>query len=340
MRAENEVSVEQAQSGLILRLDYWTPTKVDLLKRTVAIQGCTDDEFALFLEQCKRTGLNPFLKQAYMVERSANVNGRWIKRFEFLAAEIGMAARANMFPDWRGMRGFAVFDGDHILMDPAAGAVEHRFNPAKRIGNLVGAWAHGRREGHDIPLTYLPIESRKQMTREGRPTKFWATMPEGQIAKCARAEQYRLAYPQIFSGVYIREEMPEGDSVALAEQQPQRPSPAPTSGGNRTQAVTEHLQRVTAPKQSLLESGRLKDRAVTELPQEELELVTAKARDWLADTRHKKGRPALERDLGRFTAELGRRAAQPAQTPAEEPHVEADGEPPPPSDSDAPFSSE
>lgn len=211
--------------------DGWTRERVELVKRTICPKGISDDEFALFMEQCKRSGLDPLLKEAFCVARRQNIGSRekpnWVSKHEFQPSEAGMLARAERFPDYGGIQASAVYADDEIEMDQGRGDVSHRFNPAKRKGALVGAWSKVARNGKLPVLVWLDFSGYVQQT------PLWSKIPSTMIEKCARVAALRKAYPEAFGGLYVREEMPAEEFVD--EQPAPAPSPAQTVKSERRQ---------------------------------------------------------------------------------------------------------
>ncbi|MBN8231325.1 phage recombination protein Bet [Corallococcus macrosporus] len=209
----------------------WNRERVELVKRTICPRGISEDEFALFIEQCKRSGLDPLLKEAFCVARRQNIGNRerpnWVTKYEFQPSEAGMLARAERFPDFKGIQASAVFAEDEIVVDQGKGEVVHRFNPAKRKGALVGAWSRVVREGKLPVVVWLDFSGYVQQT------PLWAKIPTTMIEKCARVAALRKAYPEAFGGLYVREEMPaeEYDSHGAGPGLPGlHDEPAPASG--------------------------------------------------------------------------------------------------------------
>lgn len=180
----------------------WTRERVDLIKRTICPKGIRDDAFALFIEQCKRSGMDPLLKEAFCVPRRQKVGDNWVEMHVFQPAESGMLARAERFPDFKGIQASAVYAEDDIIVDQGEGVVRHSFNPARRKGQLAGAWARVVRE-HKLPVVvWLDFQGYVQQT------PLWSKIPTTMIEKCARVAALRKAYPEAFGGLYIAEEMP------------------------------------------------------------------------------------------------------------------------------------
>jgi len=192
----------------------WSRERVELIKRTICPKGIGDDEFALFIEQCKRSGLDPLLKEAFCVARRANTGTRerpnWTTKYEFQPSEAGMLARAERFPDFKGIQASAVYAEDEIVVDQGQGQVTHRCNPAKRKGSLAGAWSRVVRADKLPVVVWLDFAGYVQQS------PLWSKIPTTMIEKCARVAALRKAYPEAFGGLYVREEMPAEEFVEAA----------------------------------------------------------------------------------------------------------------------------
>lgn len=190
--------------------------QIDLLKRTIC-NGASNDEFGLFLQQCKRTGLDPFSKQIHAVFRNAKDGDRWIKKmaiqigidgFRLIADRTGRY-EGQMPPQWCGTDG--VWKDVWLEEKPPAAA-------------RIGIYRKGFREPLIRVATYL---SYFQTNKDGAPNSMWAKMPDVMISKCAESIALRAAFPQELSGLYTDEEMPQGDVIDHNGNHPQQvPAPA------------------------------------------------------------------------------------------------------------------
>lgn len=158
----------------------FTPDQVELIKRQIA-KGATDDELAMFMHQCERTGLDPLAKQIYFrKQRSKNgdvvtiITG--IDGYRLTADRTGLYA-GNDDP---------VFD---VEENPRKATVTvYKMIAGVRCGFTASArWDQ-----------YYPGDSQGFM---------WRKMPHLMLGKCAEALALRKAFPAELSGLYVKEEM-------------------------------------------------------------------------------------------------------------------------------------
>lgn len=179
-------------------MPHFTDDELALMRRTVT-QHLTEDEHALFVRACERSGLDPFARHIYPVRRSAY--NRESRRNESsycpeatidglrLAAERTEKYGGQIGPDWCGPDG--TWHDIWTSQQPPVGA---------RVGIL--------RSDFQEPVWGKALYSEfVQLSESGEVAPFWDKMAANQLAKCAEALGFRKAFPLQFSGIYTQEEM-------------------------------------------------------------------------------------------------------------------------------------
>ncbi len=162
--------------------------QVKLIKNYLC-KGINDDELNLFSAVCKKTGLDPFMKQIYAVKRKDQMTIQTsIDGYRLIAERTGKYAP--------GRESTYQYDKDGRVLCATSYVKKQTAD---------GTW-------HEVAASAYLEEYKPNYT-----SQFWDSKPHIMLAKCAESLALRKAFPNELSGLYSDDEMHQSSNSQQIE---------------------------------------------------------------------------------------------------------------------------
>lgn len=169
----------------------------------------TDQEINYFIHLCRGQGLNPFLKEIYLIKYGDK------NPATFVVSKEAFLKRAESNPQYDGN------ESGIIVLNEETGEVEERKGSFCLKGEkVVGGWARVYRKDRKHPSeAYVSFDEYVGLKSDGTPNSNWSTRPATMIKKVALVQALREAFPNDLNNLYTEEE--QGDNqIDLSNIQP------------------------------------------------------------------------------------------------------------------------
>jgi phage recombination protein Bet len=201
--------------------------QIETLKQTIA-QPCNPQEFQLFVETCRRTGLDPFQRQIYAIVTSPDN-----PRFRKLVICVGIDG-LRLIANRTGMA-----DGISVEFCGKDGQFRQAwFEDTPPAAARCTVYRKDARRPFVAVVNFSEFAKRDQ---NGKLSGQWATMPSHMLSVRAQSQALRMAFPNDMANLQLAEE----EEVTI-EPAP-RPQARVTEEAARRQALNQPAQ---APAQT------------------------------------------------------------------------------------------
>jgi phage recombination protein Bet len=229
--------MEENKEMLPRVVNFDDPKMVKILKATVA-QGATDEEFALFAELCKSTGLNPFKREVWFIKTKG-----YTKR-DGTVTEPKLQVMT-------GINGYLAIANKHPMFDGMETEVSRDEKTHKPIRSITKVYRKDRKFPH-IAEAYF--DEYYQPTYSGKPG-IWDLKPGIMIAKVSKSIALREAFAQELGGLYTEEEMPAEYGKDAVDVTPDKPAPK-ALGCLSADELTPTQEQLEARTNKAMKEGR------------------------------------------------------------------------------------
>ena len=189
-----KVTAEMVTSPQALTPAVPSDLSVSTIKKYINDKA-TDEEAYVFLQLCKARGLNPFLKEAYLIKYDH------VSPATMVVGKDAFMKRAELHPEYDGFEAGIIVEykdsSGFVIVD------ENRVGTFLREEEtLLGGWAKVYRKDHT-----RPVEITVSMKEFNTGKSSWKKIPATMIRKVALVQGHREAFPSELSGMYDQSEM-------------------------------------------------------------------------------------------------------------------------------------
>ena len=227
----NQIQQTKPQAEQIAKSNWLSQDEKKIIKAQFFPPNATDMDMIYCMKVAETFNLNPILKQIFFVERSANIDGRWITKIEPLAGRDSFLTLAHRSGKFAGIDSDCAIKQTAVLQDGEW-----------VTKNELVATARVYRTDNDRPFcAEVEYSEYVQKTKDGSITKFWRDKPKTMLKKVAESQALRKAFD--ISGLYSVDE--------VGEDEPKKIKVAPKIETKATQSLNELLSSSEKPNSSV-----------------------------------------------------------------------------------------
>lgn len=246
--ATNEIKVSYSVGG----------NEVTLTPNTVAnylVRGnskATEQDIIMFMSLCKFQKLNPFLNEAYLVKYGS-------QPAQMITSKEAYFKRAEDNPNYKGIR-----SGIIVMRQNQIQEVEGCFQAPGDL--LLGGWAEVYRSDRDYPVV-----AKVNLSEYDKKQSVWNEKKSTMIAKIAKVQALREAFPSQLGAMYTAEETAEYAEVSEVETESKKQAESALAKAKKAMAKAVRKKEV---KPQDTEPSETPEPADTDTPSEQPEAVT------------------------------------------------------------------
>lgn len=226
----NQLQQTKPQTEQIAKSNWLSQDEKKIIKAQFFPPNATDMDMIYCMKVAETFNLNPILKQIFFVERSANIDGRWITKIEPLAGRDSFLTLAHRSGKFAGIDSDCAIKQTAVLQDGEW-----------VTKNELVATAKVYRTDNDRPFcAEVEYSEYVQRTKDGSITKFWRDKPKTMLKKVAESQALRKAFD--ISGLYSVDE--------VGDDEPKKIKVAPKIETQATQNLNELLSSSEKPNSS------------------------------------------------------------------------------------------